>query len=98
MLLLTDKEITARIINKTVLKRKALKLTQKELAQRAGLSYRTIQEMESGAAPNLKTLIAILRALGELQLLDAFLQEEMISPKQIHQEKINGKKSKTIPA
>ena len=92
MLLLTDQEIIQKILLKTIQKRKALKYSQKELARRSGLSYRTIQTMESGVSPNLRSLVAILRTLGELHLLDAFLREDLISPKKIFMESLNGKK------
>lgn len=92
MILLTDQEIIEKIIKKIIQKRKGLKYSQKDLAERSGLSFRTIQTMEAGVAPNLKSLIAVLRALGELHLLDSFFQEELISPKKIHQEKQNAQK------
>lgn len=83
----TDEEISKKIIGKLVLKRKQLKLSQKKLAEKAGLSYRTIQTIESGCNLNLLTLIAMLRALGEIKMLNSFLTEEVISPKLIHQAK-----------
>lgn len=83
----TDEEISKKIIGKLVLKRKQLKLSQKELAEKAGLSYRTIQTIESGSNLNLLTLIAMLRALGEIKMLNSFLTEEAVSPKSIHQTK-----------
>lgn len=87
MIFLTDKEILEKIVDKLILKRKSLGLSQKDLAEKAGLSYRTIQTMESGTSPNLTSFIAILRALGELNQLDSFLNKEIISPKLIHQKK-----------
>lgn len=83
----TDEEILKKLITKLTTKRKQLKLSQKELAQKAGISFRTIQTIEAGNNLNLLSLIAILRALGELRLLDAFLQEEHLSPKSIHKAK-----------
>jgi transcriptional regulator with XRE-family HTH domain len=98
MILLTDQEIIRKIIEKIIHKRKNLKCSQKELAQKSGLSFRTIQTMEAGVAPNLKSLIAILRALGELHRLDTFLEEESISPKKIHMESLNEKKRNNQPS
>lgn len=83
----TDEEISKKIIGKLVLKRKQLKLSQKELAEKAGLSYRTIQTIESGCNLNLLTLVATLRALGEIKMLNLFLMEEAVSPKTLHQTK-----------
>lgn len=81
----TDEEISKKLIRKLIEKRKQLKLSQKILAEKAGISYRTIQTIEAGNNLNLLTLIAILRALGEIKMLNSFLTEEVISPKIIHQ-------------
>ena len=86
----TDQEILERIVNKLIVKRKRLKLTQKKLAEKAGVSFRTIQKLEAGGNSTMLNFIAILRALGELGLLDSFLEEDIISPKSIHLPK-NGK-------
>lgn len=51
--------------------RKALKLTQKELAARSGVWQETISKIESGAGSTLATLFDILAALDlELQIQD----------------------------
>lgn len=44
--------------------RKALGLTQEELADLAGISYRPIYQIENGCSIRLDTLINILDALG----------------------------------
>jgi transcriptional regulator with XRE-family HTH domain len=82
MLFLTDQEILEKIIFKVKSKRKMLGLSQKDLALKAGLSFRTVQVAEAGGSPNLKSLIAMLRALGELYLLDSLMKEETLSPKE----------------
>jgi hypothetical protein len=58
------------------------------LAIKAGLSFRTVQTSEAKGAPNLKSLIAMLRALGELQLLSSFMKEETLSPKELYKNRI----------
>ncbi len=83
----TNEEILKKLITKLTNKRKQLKLSQKELAQKAGISFRTVQTIEAGNNLSLLSLIAILRALGELRLLNSFLQEEPVSPKSIHKAK-----------
>jgi transcriptional regulator with XRE-family HTH domain len=80
----TDQEILKQIISKLIIKRKRVKLTQKKLAEKAGLSFRTIQKLEAGGNVTMLNFVAILRALGELELLNTFLAEETPSPKSIH--------------
>jgi transcriptional regulator with XRE-family HTH domain len=64
------------------LKRMRLKnnFTQQELANRSGLFRSTISEIENGRISNLLSLIQLLRALNTLELLDAFVVKEEISP------------------
>jgi len=54
-----------------------------ELARRAGLSKTTLTKMETGADFRLGTLLAVLRALGRLDALDALLPSPLVSP--LHQ-------------
>jgi len=55
-------------------------LTQGDLAREAGIARRTLQKAEEGDSPTLETVIAILRALGELDQLDLFLPAPPPSP------------------
>jgi transcriptional regulator with XRE-family HTH domain len=80
----SDQEILRQIVSKLIVKRKYLKLTQKKLAENAGLSFRTIQKLEAGGNVTMLNFIAILRALGELALWDNLTSEEVPSPKSIH--------------
>ena len=54
-----------------------------ELSRRAGLSKTTLTKMETGADFRLGTLLAVLRALGRLDALDALLPPPLVSP--LHQ-------------
>jgi transcriptional regulator with XRE-family HTH domain len=58
-------------------------MSQQRLADRAGLSRTTVSELERGAPAGLLTLIQVLRALGGLEELDAFLPEPGPSPLQL---------------
>lgn len=85
----TDEEILSKISKKMLEKRKALKLSQVELAARAGVSFRTIQTLERGGNPTMINFISIARALGELQSLESLMVEakresKSLSPKEIH--------------
>lgn len=87
---LTDKEVLEEIVEKLVSKRKKLKLTQKEVAQRAGISFRTVQALEAGGNCTVLNLIAIIRSLGELSALSALMDSSLkasrsLSPKEVHE-------------
>ena len=65
-------------------------LTQAELAERAGLSKRTVERLESGAAATqLSGFIRVCRALNLLERLDTLIPESLPGP--IAQLKLRGK-------
>ena len=65
-------------------------LTQKLLAQKAGLSRPVISEMENGkAGTSFLTIIQVLRALQQFHLLDNWKVSGQISPLQMA--KLSGK-------
>lgn len=55
-------------------------LPQAELAENAGVSLRTVQNAEAGQSSTLETFIRLLRALGELDGLAAWLPDRGPSP------------------
>ena len=61
--------------------RKAVGMTQQELAERAGLSRMTVQRTESGQIdPRISSLLVMAKALGmDLMLLPAALRPELES-------------------
>lgn len=65
-------------------------LTQAELAEQAGVSKRTVERLESGAAATqLSGFIRVCRVLGLLERFDALIPESLPSP--IVQLKLRGK-------
>jgi transcriptional regulator with XRE-family HTH domain len=72
-------EIGARI--------KALRLAQNlrvaDLAEKSGVSGRTITRLENGTPVNLEHVIRVLRGLGRLQAFDSFLPPQTVSPIQL---------------
>ncbi|HEX9727934.1 MAG TPA: helix-turn-helix transcriptional regulator [Gemmatimonadales bacterium] len=55
-------------------------LTLADLADRAGLSHPTLQKAETGGNFTMRTLLRVLRALGRIEQLDAFLPPVTASP------------------
>lgn len=51
-----------------------------DLAERTGLNRNTIVNAEAGANPRLDTLVKILRVLGRLDAVEAFLPPPTVSP------------------
>lgn len=51
-----------------------------EVARTAGVGLRTAVRAEAGGNPTLATLVKLLRALGRLDTLDAFLPPALPSP------------------
>ncbi len=65
-------------------------ITQAVLAERAGISRRTLVGAERGEPFTIDTLLSILRELGCLAQIDLFLPKPEISPVQLS--KLKGKK------
>ena len=83
-------KIDAMLVDDAVLKelgrrltaiRLGLNLSQRQLAERAGLGFRTIQRLEQGeAATQLSGFVRVCRALGLLERLDQLFAEPPPSP------------------
>jgi transcriptional regulator with XRE-family HTH domain len=54
--------------------------TQEALSHAAGISRSTLSLLERGETVTLATLIQVLRVLDQLQVMDAFVVQESISP------------------
>jgi transcriptional regulator with XRE-family HTH domain len=54
--------------------------TVAEIAEQSGLSRSAIESAELGKNPTLDTFVRILRTLGRVEALDAFLPAPLISP------------------
>ncbi len=80
---LSDAEILAELGGRLRRYRLTQNITQAELARHAGLSTRTIRNVEQGDDIQLSTIIRMLRALGRLEVLDAFLPRPTVSPMEL---------------
>jgi transcriptional regulator with XRE-family HTH domain len=57
--------------------------TLAEVAGAAGVGLRTAKRAEAGERPTLETVVRLLRALGRLDALNAFLPVPLVSPLQL---------------
>ena len=90
---LTDELVLQEIGDRLAHTRLERNLTQAKLADTAGISKRTLERLESGAASTqLTTFIRVCRALGLLQRFDTFLPKPLASP--VEQVKMQGRKRK----
>ena len=78
--LLSNLQVEQELGKRLKAHRLQLNLSQAEVAERSGLSRRTITAIENGEGSTLSTLIALLRALDALETLDGFLPDPGISP------------------
>ena len=80
---MSDRAVLQEIGRRIKRKRLDKNLTQQNLANQAGLSRTTISDLERGAPAGLLTVIQVLRVLGGLEELDAFLPDPGLSPLQL---------------
>ena len=80
---MSDKAILAELGERLSRRRLNRNMTQEELAVASGVARRLVQRLEGGQGCSLENLMRILRALGMLGQLDAFLPESEISPLQM---------------
>ncbi len=57
-------------------------LSQEDVAKAVGITTKTYRKLIDGGG-KLETLVAVLRVLGELELVDAFVPESTFSPLQL---------------
>ena len=84
---MSDRAILTEIGERLSRRRLNRNMTQEELAATSGVARRLIQRIEGGQGCSLENLIRILRALGLLGELDAFLPELGVSPLQLAKSK-----------
>lgn len=77
---LTDAAVLTELGSRLARLRLQRNLTQAQLAREAGISKRTLIRLESGESSQLTILIRVVRALGLLANLDAFVPPPLLSP------------------
>lgn len=88
---MSDKAILAELGERLSRRRLNRNMTQEELAVASGVARRLVQRLEGGYGCSLENLMRILRALGMLGQLDAFLPESEISPLQMAKTRDRGR-------
>ena len=56
------------------------RLSQQQLAERAGVSRSTITQVENGKGMKLESIVAMLRVLNKLEILNNFETQALVSP------------------
>jgi len=87
--LTSNEAILEKLGNRLARRRIAMELTQADLAERAGISKRTVERIEAGKSTQTATLVSILRILDLLESLYAMLPAE--GPRPMDLLKLKGK-------
>ena len=77
---MTDEAVLAELGDRLSRLRLQRNLTQAQLAREAGVSKRTLIRLESGESIQVTNLIRVVRVLGLLGNLDAFVPPSLSSP------------------
>lgn len=79
--LLTDDAVLRELGDRLAAQRMERNITQAALAEKAGVSKRTVERLESGeVATQLSGFVRVCRALGLLERLEFFLPEPVPGP------------------
>ncbi len=77
---LTDDAVMAEFGHRLTRARLARNMSQKQLAEEAGVGERTVARVEAGESPTLANVIRILRALDLVDGLDRLVPEPVANP------------------
>lgn len=76
---LTEQNVLKGIVERVKLRRKELKLTQKGLAKKSGVSYASIRRFESTGEISFASLLKIANALNALSDFNSLFDNEIIT-------------------
>ena len=79
----TDQEVVGEVGRRIRAYRLQQNRSTAEVASLAGLNRNTVMNAELGANPRMETVVRILRVLGRLDAIDAFLPPAGLSPLQL---------------
>lgn len=75
---LTEQSVMSGLANREKKRRKKLKISQKELSEKSGVTYASIRRFESTGEISLSSLLKIANALGYLSDFEKVFQSEKI--------------------
>ena len=79
----SDKAVLEELARRVKVQRLNAGLAQADVALKAGVSRRALQNLEGGRGCTLALLIKVLRVIGKLNQLEGFLPEPGLSPIQL---------------
>lgn len=82
---MNDEEILKKIGAKLKELRLEKNMKQKELSEKSGLSMFSISQIETGHNTSLLSLVQVLKALNNLDMLEPFLKEREVNPEMLAQ-------------
>lgn len=74
----TEQSVKQSVAKRFVLRRKELKLTQKQVASRSGVSYATVRRFEQSGNVSFASLLALARVIDCLADFDALFCQQQI--------------------
>lgn len=83
----SPEEIAAALGERLRTLRLALGATQAAIADKAGVSERSLRDLEGGQGSTVQTLIRVLKALGADNVIDAIAPRPTVSPLQLLERK-----------
>jgi len=92
--LATDDAVLAELGQRLAQRRIDARLTQAELAERAGVSKRTVERVEAGESAQMTSLVRILRELELLSVLDELLPA--VGPRPLDQLRHQGRRPQRV--
>ncbi len=75
----TEENVLTQIVNNVKARRKDLKLSQKELAERSGVSYASIRRFENNGEISFTSLLKIADALQSLNEFTTLFSKKIIT-------------------
>ena len=91
----SPEEIAAALGERVRALRLAADLTQSVVADKAGVSERSLRDLEGGQGSTVQTLVRVLKALGAEDVIDALVPRPAVSPLQLLKHKSRQRASGT---
>jgi transcriptional regulator with XRE-family HTH domain len=77
---MSDAAVLGELGRRLAQRRLALRMSQAELAEQAGVGKRTVERIEAGQSAQMTSLVRLLRVLELMPALDAMIPSETVRP------------------